>query len=180
MLQNLLAERLKLTLHREQRDVAGYALVVGKNGPKLKEPSEAATAQPPPGDRPKIALDHNHFVIMTPGQPANRMRTYRNGNLFSMGTGRASMEQLALELTRALRQPVVDATWLKGNYDFVLYWSLESSVRQAAPEEDPAVASTPLPTLADALQRLGLRMERKIVSGDVLVIDHVEKNPTEN
>ena len=44
MLQNLLAERFKLTLHREKKDLPMYALVVGKNGPKLKESVEDPAA----------------------------------------------------------------------------------------------------------------------------------------
>src|SRR5947209_7412353 len=40
MLQTLLAERFKLTVHRETKEHSMYALVVGKNGPKLK-PAEA-------------------------------------------------------------------------------------------------------------------------------------------
>src|SRR4051794_38092776 len=35
MLQNLLAERFKLTLHRESRELPMYSLTVAKNGPKL-------------------------------------------------------------------------------------------------------------------------------------------------
>ena len=40
MLQNLLAERFKLTLHHETKELPMYALVVGKGGPKLKESVE--------------------------------------------------------------------------------------------------------------------------------------------
>ncbi len=36
MLQALLADRFKLTLHRETRELPMYALVVAKNGPKFK------------------------------------------------------------------------------------------------------------------------------------------------
>jgi uncharacterized protein (TIGR03435 family) len=181
MLQDLLAERFKLALHREKKDVPGYALVVGKDGPKLKESVEAEPAQAPQGDPPKITLDKNLFVIFPPGYPANGIFSYKNGdNLFSTGAGKASMEQLALELTRQLRQPVVDATGLKGKYDFVLYWALELPAPPTAPEGEFPVASTPLPTLSDALQRLGLKVERKKVPADVLVIDHIEKVPTEN
>jgi uncharacterized protein (TIGR03435 family) len=115
MLQDLLAERFKLALHREKKDVPGYALVVGKDGPKLKESVEAEPAQAPQGDPPKITLDKNLFVIFPPGYPASGIFSYRNGDtLFSTGAGKASMEQLALELTRQLRLPVVDATGLKG------------------------------------------------------------------
>src|SRR5271157_3691397 len=51
MLQNLLAERFKLTLHREKRDLPMYALVVGKNGPKMKESVEEPA--PKEGEAPK-------------------------------------------------------------------------------------------------------------------------------
>jgi uncharacterized protein (TIGR03435 family) len=90
------------------------------------------------------------------------------------------MDQLALELTRDLRQPVSDATGLKGKYDFVMYWALELSERPSAPGGEIPVASAPLPTLSEALQKLGLKLERKKVPADLLVVDHVEKAPTEN
>src|ERR1017187_586637 len=51
MMQNLLAERFKLALHREKKDLPMYALVVGKNGPKLTEsvedPAVAAAMREP-------------------------------------------------------------------------------------------------------------------------------------
>ena len=55
MLQDLLAKRFKLAFHREKKDVPGYALAVGKGGPRLKETSaaemthrRAASARKPP------------------------------------------------------------------------------------------------------------------------------------
>jgi uncharacterized protein (TIGR03435 family) len=54
MLQSLLADRFKMTFHRETKDQSVYALVVAKGGPKLKEsppddPAPAAdTAAGPP------------------------------------------------------------------------------------------------------------------------------------
>ena len=48
MLQALLAERFKLTVHKESRPSPGYALVVDKNGPKLKA-SDPNAAGPPAG-----------------------------------------------------------------------------------------------------------------------------------
>ncbi len=47
MLQNLLAERFKLTLHHENKELSMYALVVGAKGHKLKD-SASLTLLPPP------------------------------------------------------------------------------------------------------------------------------------
>lgn len=181
MLQNLLAERFKLAFHREKKDVPGYALVVGRDGPKLKETVGGEPAQGPQGDRPRTTVGKDGFVVVPPGYPANGVFSFRNGDsLFSTVAGKASMDQLALELTRDLRQPVSDATGLKGKYDFVMYWALELSERPSAPGGEIPVASAPLPTLSEALQKLGLKLERKKVPADLLVVDHVEKAPTEN
>src|SRR5215471_3615976 len=48
MLQNLLTERFKLTLHRETKELPIYALVVGAKGPKLKD--STVTDTPPSSD----------------------------------------------------------------------------------------------------------------------------------
>jgi uncharacterized protein (TIGR03435 family) len=180
MLQNLLAERFKLAFHRETKDVLGYALVVGRDGLRLKE-SAGAAARGPQGDRPGTTVGKDGFVVVPPGYPADGVFSFRNGDsLFSTVAGKASMDQLALELTRDLRQPVANTTGLKGKYDFVIYWALELPERPSAPGGDIPVARAPLPTLSEALQKLGLRLERKRVQADVLVIDHVEKAPTED
>lgn len=152
----------------------GYALAVGKGGPRLKETSAAEMTAPPRGERPKTTMDEDGFVLVSPGYPKDDgVFSFRNGDaLFSTEGGKASMGQLARELTRDLGQPVSDATGLKGEYDFVMYWALD------VPEA--ATSGAPLPTLSAALQKIGLRLERGKVPIDVLVIDHIEKVPTEN
>jgi uncharacterized protein (TIGR03435 family) len=179
MLQNLLAERFKLALHREKKDVAGYALALGKDGPKLKAPG-ADAGQSAPERRGTITLDENHFVIIPPGQYANGIQTFRNDTLYSTAAGNASMGQLALELTRELHRPVVDKTGLSGKFQFILYWHLESNAPPDRPANELTMAGTPLPTLSDALQKVGLKLERTKVPGEVLMIDHLEKTPSVN
>lgn len=162
MLQKLLADRFKLAFHREKRSADGYDLVVVKDGPKLKEPQpDPDPATPPVRLQTKVGPDH--FVVFPPGQPAGRITTFRNGDKVTTAAGRASTGQLALELTRSLHQPVVDATGLSAKYEFVLYWVLED-----------------LPTLQQALQKLGLKLERKKISADAFIVDHVEKVPVAN
>jgi hypothetical protein len=72
MLQNLLAERFKLTLHREKKDLPMYALVVGKNGPKLKEsvdgpaPKEGGPVDGPATTMGRVTMGKDGFPAMPP------------------------------------------------------------------------------------------------------------------
>ncbi len=97
-----------------------------------------------------------------------------NGGLSFSATA-WTMDQLAQFLSLQLRQPVNDATGLNGKYDFTLTYAADG-IRPALtppPESDA-------PTLFTAVQGLGLKLDQKKGPIDVLVIDHMEKNPTEN
>jgi uncharacterized protein (TIGR03435 family) len=90
MMRGLLAERFGVKLHREMREVPVYALVVGKNGLRMKEAENAAA-----GSSGEINI--------------------RPGDLVGSG---ATMELLCRILTDNLERPVVDETGLTGHYDF--------------------------------------------------------------
>jgi uncharacterized protein (TIGR03435 family) len=107
MLQTLLADRLKLVMHREQRELRFLALVAGKDGPKLRD----AEPQPAPD---------TSFNI--PG------RIVRN---------QISMTQLAVLLSRFERQTVMDMTGLKGVYQMKLEWSPEGIPGRDAADSAP-------------------------------------------
>jgi uncharacterized protein (TIGR03435 family) len=82
-----------------------------------------------------------------------------------------TMEHFASTLTGQLNAPVVDATGLAGKYDFTLKW-LPGTLH---PEDDPGLS------LESALpQQLGLTLRHAKGQIEVLVVDHVEKTPTEN
>ena len=95
LLQALLADRFQLKVHRETKEVPVFALVVGKNGPKLKETSANA-----PG---------NNFV-----------RGGAKG--LHMEASKGTMEQLARQLSVSAGRSVVDKTGLTGYYAWVLDW----------------------------------------------------------
>jgi uncharacterized protein (TIGR03435 family) len=60
MLQNLLADRFHLVVHREAKEELGFSMVVAKNGPKLKDASDAgmeATGNPPAEPAFEAAMD---------------------------------------------------------------------------------------------------------------------------
>jgi uncharacterized protein (TIGR03435 family) len=89
MLQGLLAERFKLTMHRETKEMPAYALVVAKEGPKLVESKETDGSGVTPMTA-KMGLSAKH----------------------------AGLDLLAMFLAQPLRTPVIDMTGLKGRYDF--------------------------------------------------------------
>src|SRR5580692_9927503 len=72
MLQELLAERFKLTFHYDKRDIQTFELVVAKNGSKMKEHEE----QPPaPDETPQAgppSQDENGFPILPGRKPMMR------------------------------------------------------------------------------------------------------------
>ncbi len=165
MLQALLAERFKLAAHKEGRPRRGYALVVDKNGPKFKE-------------------DDSRANFMGPGR-AGQM--YVGASSHGALKGVMTMASLAGSLSREGYGPVQDATGLTGRYDIDLTWARDPAF---APRGPTASADTPpgadipapeSPSLFTALRdQLGLRLERRSVQVQSVVIDHIERIPTEN
>ena len=160
MLQNLLAERFKLTLHRETKELPIYALVVGAKGPKLKDPTvtdtpppsdsqpkevgrgEAGAAAPPPLRGLKLGSDGcPETPFMAAGRAGNFMMMTPNGEcMISKGQ---TMDGLAARLSNGLDRPVIDQTGLKGKYDLRLRYDPSSmSGGRDGPKDplDPAPA----------------------------------------
>ncbi len=167
MLQALLADRLKLTIHRETKEVQVYSLVIAKNGPKLQEskPSDAdANATPVPGRGGRGGR----------GGPNLGMRG-RGGPL----TGQqVPISMLATVLTTILNRPVLDKTGLTGNYDFTLTWTPDDSQLQTPPGgvPPPPPPDSNGPSIFTAIQeQLGLKLESGKGPVEVIVIDHVER-----
>lgn len=187
MEQNLLAERFKLTVHHETKEMEKFELIVGKNGPKLKESvekpapkeGEAAVSPPPPNGRPKLTMGSDGLPVFPPG--ANMM-VMIDGRARWQQTGE-TMEEFARFLSAEMGRPVTDSTGLTGKYDMLLSWATEG-MRMAAPPADgaanPPEAADPLPTLVQAVQGLGLKLEPKKGPIEILVVDHMEKSPAEN
>ena len=87
-----------------------------------------------------------------------------------VGAKDSSIAAFASLLSKATDRPVIDMTGLAGSYDFDLTYTPELS----------ATAAEAGPTLAAALEQLGLKLEKREMQMDVLVIDGADKVPTEN
>ena len=103
------------------------------------------------------------------------------------------MAEMAEGLTPMADHPIVDMTGLKGKYDMTLEISMQDLLAAAraagaavppAASADPSkpaeAASDPGGSLFTAMQSLGLKLEPRKEAMAQIVIDHVEKAPTEN
>jgi len=172
MLQHLLTERFKLMILHTQRELPVFELVVAKNGPRLKpwvQDSETLNASPASEPSPGLPIGTDGYPIARPGQlvliPSGDGR-------FRIAARKASVAKLADRLSSRLDRPVLDKTGLSGEYDYKLEFSLPTA--ETAPDRDVL-------SLFTALQdQLGLKLEPKKGSVDVLVIKKAEKVPIEN
>jgi uncharacterized protein (TIGR03435 family) len=196
MLRSLLADRFKLTTHTEKKEHAVYALVVGKNGSKLKEATGEPELPPDVGSGAvKFAPSANGGTVTAPGLGTMNMRLNSDGNLH-MEASRMSMPSFVEMLNRMLDRPVVDETALKGNYQ-VGFDLAPSDMMQMARSAGVAMpmgpgrggrggnspadgASDPGSTIFQAVEAMGLKLEPRKELVDTVIVDHAEKTPTEN
>ena len=148
-LQTLLADRFRLQIHRETKEIPQYVLSIGKYGTKLKPVAEPA-AKGPTGVRGGC------------------------GQLTGMHT---NMANFAYVLTRQMRRPVVDHTGLDSRYDFQIDFTPEGGCGGPAGEPaQPAADVSDRPSIFTAIQEtLGLKLEPHKGPFEVLVIDNAAK-----
>jgi uncharacterized protein (TIGR03435 family) len=173
MLQNLLAERFGMKVHWETKEMPIYELVVAKGGPKLKdgEPEKPADPDQPRPAPPQFTTGKDGFPVLPPGDQA--MTIMIASGKAARRARRETMEQTASQLSFQLGRHVVDATGLKGKYDFTLYWQSEDPRNSTDGESGP--------TLMQAIQeQLGLKLEAKKGPVKILVVDSCTKTPAEN
>jgi uncharacterized protein (TIGR03435 family) len=205
LLKALLEERFQMKARLESRDNPVYALVVGKDGPKLKE-------APPDTDTPAadasggLRAGGGSQIQVTPGRGGATISGGQGGSTTRVSPGpdgtmhmemsKLSMAQFADMLTTLLDRPVMDMTELKGNYQVGVDLTMETlaniarTAGIAAPglgarggdPARPADASDPGrgSSIFNSVQQLGLRLESRRAPVDFVVIDHIEKMPTEN
>ena len=197
MLQALLAERFKLVARREKKETPIYALVVSKGGlnPKKIKPATAEEISPEPmeGDQTQNT-PFGKMTIRQSKDPSKGQIAFMPG----MGTlkvtpgpsgvhievSNLTTSHFAQLLMQGEDRVVVDKTGLKGSYEASIDISMDGMQGSAPPGAggaSPAVASTPaMNPMFLAVEQLGLRIEPQKDVVDMLVIDHIEKAPTDN
>jgi uncharacterized protein (TIGR03435 family) len=152
MLQAMLADRFHFAAHRETRDIPVFALVVAKGGPKM---------QP--------ATIHDDRVGIAMLSPTKRLIK-----------GRTDIDELIFLLklpgnTSLADRPLRNRTGLTGLFDIHLEWTVEGPSSPGSPDSDAG------PSIFSAIQgQLGLKLEPRKEPMEAIIVDRVEKVPTEN
>ena|SRR5579863_235705 len=158
MLQTLLADRFKLALHRDTKELPIYALTVAKGGIKL-QPSDCI--DPDPNSPPPQAGQSPSCGYLAWGRD-------------HVDATKASMADFAKILSRLLGRTVVDKTGITERFPIHLKFIPD----EVAAGDNSADAAGP--SIFTAVQeQLGLKLESGKGPVEVLVIDHAEK-PSEN
>jgi len=180
MWQNLLVERFNLQVHFTTKEFTVYALSVAKNGPKLRKAGEGPQRQEP------------GFPVLAPGARRGRSNvpprtiryTFRDYSMaefigllrFPLSAESAQVYEGFYSLAK-----VMDKTGLDGLYDFTFEFAGSVGAGGAFPPPLPDGETDTAQTLFGALQQqLGLKLEKTKAKLDVLVVDHVDRVPTEN
>ena len=189
MLQALLAERFKLILHKDSQERPVYAMVVGKNGPKLKAAEVQTDNVAPPGGPPAAGVPGAGAAVR-PGGPVPRgaMMLMMDPAGMHFKAASATLAQFAEAISRFTERPVQDMTGLPGQYEFDMTFTPEVTrgmPRMMGPPpgaggDRPAEPVEHAESIVDAVQHYGLKMEPRKSAVDILTIDHIEKTPTEN
>jgi uncharacterized protein (TIGR03435 family) len=171
MLQALLANRFRLSVHTETKDLPVYALVKLKTGPKFQEAK--------PGDA------YPNGIKGPDGVGGAGMMRMDRGVLIGQGV---PLETLVAQLSHQLGRTVVDQTGLTSKYDFTLQWTPDEGqgAMFKAAEGGPSgsnsafTAESSGPSIFTALQeQLGLKLEPQKGPVEMIMVDHVER-PSEN
>ena len=176
MVQTLLADRFKMAIHKETKEMPVYALVVGKGGPKLQKadiaendcPDASAAVPAPPGPATPDPVTCHSF----------------NGGQGRGLHGRAvDMADLVSYVENWTGRPLLDKTGIQGLYHIETKgWLPMQMMGQPLPPGAKAEGGSDLadlPTLFQLFEGLGLKMDARNDKADVYVVDHIEQ-PSEN
>jgi uncharacterized protein (TIGR03435 family) len=148
--QSLLADRFKLALHKETRQLTIFKLLVEKGGPKHLGAAK--------GNTPDWVNNGRHVDCA-----AMTMELFAKGFL-----------------TEQMRSPVIDQTGIKGSFDFSMDWAPEERSPGRPEGEPSAASDPSAPSLLTALrEQLGLKLAAGKGPVEVLIVDHAQK-PSEN
>jgi uncharacterized protein (TIGR03435 family) len=178
MLQSLLAERFHLVVHKDTRPLPAYALIVGKKlqikesdgaGDSGCKPQTGSGSPEPGGVRMMTSNANGTTTTINLGPGMTIQYTCRNMTMAAFVAGLRGMMGTSIGAN-----PVTDETGLEGKYTFDLKYSLQLM--------GPMISNTAdRISIFDAVEKqLGLKLEQRQVPTPVIVVDSVNRKPTDN
>src|SRR5262245_54016759 len=156
MVRNLLADRFKLVMHRETRDMPVYNLVLARPDGRGTQPKPTTCVQAALGTPPERDAQGRFPCGVNRVGPGNIQLT--GSNLNSLANRLGSLP--------AVGRTVINRTGLEGTFDFDLTFT---PGLEASPSADGVSVFTALE------EQVGVRLESARGRVEVLVIDSVEK-----
>jgi len=174
MMQNLLAERFNLTFHRETKVFPSYELSIANGGPKLSSTGEVKSLGFTLSGEPSQAALRKGAMMSSPVKGGIRLV----GAL-------SSISQLATFLQFQLdNYEIADKTGLTGEYNITLEFAPTTPNQRDAAMKASGVTNEldlAFPPLETALRdQLGLKLTKGRAPYDVLIVDHIDRQPVEN
>lgn len=188
MMRSLLADRFKLAVDVQKKEFPVYALIVSKNGPKLKESAAAAEADATGEDKNNVKVNVDVNTGSPGGGRGSSVVDLGNGAFISSANGRieahkVTMSQLTETLWRYVDRPVVDMTALAGAYDLSLPYGvdeLRNLLRVSHSDRHIPDDALPPASLFDSLKAVGLTLDPRKAPLDFVVVEHAERMPAAN
>ena len=195
MLKSLLIQRFGLRTHAEPRPADVYELTVAESGIRMKEvppasdldkefPADPSTktfsdsvGETPTG-RQRMITSALGIRMITDQSLYDRSSTARR--TIQIDAVRMTMPDFASLLAGNIGRPVIDRTNLTGAYAFRIElppeaWMMRIVAGVVPPTNEPTGISAP-----SAVEHLGLRLQPRRMSLDTIVIDRIERVPSEN
>lgn len=158
MLQTLVMDRLKMTIHRETRELPVYSLVIGKGGSKLQETKPSAPGVPVPRGGVSVRNSRTGSGPMT--LTVLHCTNTELPNVFVPHVGRT----------------IIDKTGLTSVYDFTLQFMPDGAAVAPGAGAGSSATDPSAPSIFTAIQeQLGLKLEAGKGPVEVMVIDHAER-----
>lgn len=173
MMRTLLAQRCKLAMHEEAKEVPVFALALvkpGTPGPLLQQ--HPAGADCPPDAAPNLLADDKRFPLRCGG---NIIMPASAPGLVHLGARNVTMPFIANLLSGPSRaaRPIVDKTGIEGRFDFAIEFAPGTL---SANPDSPAQPDLAGPTFEEALKaQMGLKLESQKGSITIFKVDHIER-----
>jgi uncharacterized protein (TIGR03435 family) len=210
MLQRVLAQRFGLVVRRELRPLDAYELTVDPAGARKMQEVEPANELdrafpigtfPSPEARasadrleetltgPVRTVRGNREVTTVTARSMYSLKMSDQGKpMYVLSAARMTMSDLATVLERLIGQPVFDRTNLTGVYTFNIELPPSNATRDSVLRNrggsvtnlQEGFAVPPAVLSSEALKGLGLRLERRRAEIETIVVDRIERTPTDN